>query len=44
MERDVAIVSGGMYPELGILERSRDVRSLVDKRSRGRDGNEIAQR
>jgi hypothetical protein len=43
-DKDLAIVSGGMYPELGILKRSRDVRSLVDESNRGKDGNEIPQR
>jgi hypothetical protein len=40
-ERHLAIVSGGTYPELGILERLRDVRSLEDERSHGKEGNEI---
>ena len=43
-DKDLAIVSGGMYPELGISKRSRYVRSLVDESNRGKDGNEIPQR
>jgi hypothetical protein len=43
-DRDVAIVSGEMYPDSGILIRLRYVRSLVDERSCGNDGNEIRER
>jgi hypothetical protein len=39
-DKDLAIVSGEMYPELGIFKRSRNARSLVDERSRGKDGKE----
>jgi hypothetical protein len=41
VDRAVTIASGEMYPELGILQRPRSTRSLVDKSSFPTVGNEI---